>query len=225
MSKRVLAVALLALMLSLALMAPAGAEVGYGFNVDCTGAYGYGTVPAGEYMWWSIRLYVPGVIDQTWDGEMTGPGAFDEVIQWPVPITGGTDPDDPYYWVSIFTPDGTYCYEGHFDCEPPPPPGEGCTPGYWRNHYDAWVGYSPIDDFDTTFSTDYFDPDITLGDAIWMGGGGVKKLARHGTAALLNAASPDVDYPLTVAEVIALVQAGDATTLADYNEDLPCPLN
>jgi hypothetical protein len=61
-------------------------------------------------------------------------------------------------------------------CEPPPPPppAEGCSPGYFRNHFDAWVGYSPSDDFDTTFGVDYFDPNITLGQAIWLGGGGVQ---------------------------------------------------
>jgi hypothetical protein len=98
--------------------------------------------------------------------------------------------------------------------------GEGCTPGFWRNHFEDWppTGYSPSDDFDTTFGVDYFDPDITLGDAIWLGGGGVNKIARHGTAALLNASSPDVEYPLTVAEVIAAVQAGDLGDIVEYNE-------
>lgn len=96
--------------------------------------------------------------------------------------------------------------------------GQGCTPGFWRNHIDAWVGYNPGDDFDTTFGVDLFDPNITLEQAIWAKGGGVKKLARHGTAALLSAAHPDVAYPLTEAEVIAAVQAGDAETLANYND-------
>jgi hypothetical protein len=57
-----------------------------------------------------------------------------------------------------------------------------------------------------------------------MQGGGVERLARHGTAALLNAAHPDVDDSLSVAQVIALVQAGDADRLADFNE-LVCPLD
>lgn len=110
--------------------------------------------------------------------------------------------------------------------EPPPPPGEeGCTPGYWRNHFEDWppTGYSPDDDFDTVFGVDYFDPDITLGQAIKLGGGGVKKLARHGTAALLSAAHPDVAYPYTVAEVIAFVQSGDVDLL-DVANNLGCPI-
>ena len=101
---------------------------------------------------------------------------------------------------------------------------EGCTPGYWKNHLLDWVGYAPGDDFDTVFGVDLFDPDINLEAALNTGGGGVNKLARHGTAALLNAAHPDLNYPLTVDEVIAAVQAGDSGMLAEYNE-LGCPLS
>jgi hypothetical protein len=63
----------------------------------------------------------------------------------------------------------------------------GCTIGYWRNHADRWLGVAPADDFDTTFGVDLFTPDITLGAAIKLGGGGVNNLARQATAALLNA--------------------------------------
>lgn len=105
-------------------------------------------------------------------------------------------------------------------------PAEGCSPGYFRNHFDAWppTGYTPSDDFDTTFGVDYFNPNITLGQAIWLGGGGVNALARLGTAALLSAAHPDVDFSLTVAEVIAIVQAGNQSAIPDFGE-LYCPLN
>lgn len=103
---------------------------------------------------------------------------------------------------------------------PPPPGGEGCTPGYWRNHLEDWppTGYSPDDDFDATFGVDYFAKDITLGQAIKLGGGGYNKVARHGTAGLLSAAHPDVNYPYTVAEVIAFVQSGDVEALVMANE-------
>ncbi len=102
----------------------------------------------------------------------------------------------------------------------PPPGGEGCTPGYWKNHLSAWVptGYATTDDFDIAFSTDYFNPDITLLKAVNLGGGGVNRLARHGTAALLNAAHPNVDYPYTVAQVIYMVQNWMADPLAQANE-------
>nr|NIQ99725.1 hypothetical protein [Gemmatimonadales bacterium] len=69
-----------------------------------------------------------------------------------------------------------------------------------------------------------FDPDITLGQAIDAKGGGVKKIARHGTAALLSALHPGVAYPFTADEVIAAVQAGDVDALAKANE-LGCPLD
>jgi hypothetical protein len=97
---------------------------------------------------------------------------------------------------------------------------EGCTPGYWKNHLEDWAaaGYAPGDDFDTVFGTDLFSPNISLLTAVNLGGGGVNKLARHGVAALLSAAHPGVDYPYSVAQVIAAVQAGDAGTLAAYNE-------
>ncbi len=108
----------------------------------------------------------------------------------------------------------------------PPTGGEGCTHGYWKNHESVWpmTGYALGDDFDTTFGVDLFDPDITLYDAVVQGGGGVNRLARHGVAALLSAAHPNVYFDLTEAEVIALVQAGDADML-EYYVELGCPLD
>jgi hypothetical protein len=100
------------------------------------------------------------------------------------------------------------------DNPPPPPPnggGEGCTPGFWKNHLDAWIGYSPGADFDATFGVDLFDPNITLEDAVNRRGGGVNALARHAVAALLNAAHPDVDSAFTTAEVIDIVQDAEAS--------------
>ena len=116
---------------------------------------------------------------------------------------------------------------------PEPPGGDSCTPGYWKNermHGCEWAaaGYAPTDDFDTVFGTDWFSPDKNLREALRAKnseGGGCGQTARHGTAALLNAANPDVNYPMTVAEVKAAVQSCDAKMMADYNEDLPCYLN
>ncbi|MGH8934748.1 MAG: hypothetical protein ACRDXD_00505 [Acidimicrobiia bacterium] len=110
------------------------------------------------------------------------------------------------------------------DEEPPPPPlgDEGCTPGFWKNHPAAWEGFSTTDDFDTVFGVDAFDPDITLMEALRLKGGGLDRLARHGTAALLNSAHSEVDYPLTTAEVIELVQeaiaSGDFESAGDQLE-------
>lgn len=120
----------------------------------------------------------------------------------------------------VVTLNGSGAIDNVVFLRPPPPGDEGCTPGYWKNHLEDWppTGFDPGDDFDTVFGVDLFSPDITLEQAVNAKGGGVNKLARHGTAALLNAAHPDVDYPLTVADVIALVQAGDANTLVAFNE-------
>jgi len=107
--------------------------------------------------------------------------------------------------------------------------GEGCTPGYWKNtrmHYCEWdaAGYSPTDDFDTVFGTNYFNPDRTLLVALETGGGGYDALGRHAVAALLSASHPDVNYGLSVQEVIDAVRAGNKNLLADYNE-MGCPLD
>jgi hypothetical protein len=101
-------------------------------------------------------------------------------------------------------------------CDPAEMKNGKCPKGNW----DAWppTGFSPGDDFDTTFGVDLFDPDITLGEAVMLGGGGDNKLARHGTAALLNSAHPGVDYELSMAEVIVAVQNGDSELLVGYNE-------
>ncbi len=105
--------------------------------------------------------------------------------------------------------------------------GEGCTPGYWKNiemHGCEWVTYSTTDDFDTVFGTNYFNPDRTLLEALQTGGGGYDALGRHAVAALLSAASHDVDYPLSVSQVKSAVRAGNKSLLSGYNE-LGCPLN
>jgi hypothetical protein len=109
--------------------------------------------------------------------------------------------------------------------------GYGCTPGFWRNHYGAWTApYDPTDSFNDTFGVVVFNSGYTLKNAIWAGGGGQYKIARHGTAALLSAAHPDVDYPFTVEQVISAVQAaflGDESAidaLVAANE-LGCPID
>jgi hypothetical protein len=106
------------------------------------------------------------------------------------------------------------------ECEAYRAGGEGCGPGFWKNHEDDWetTEYSLGDDFDTTFGVDYFDPDITLSDAIRARGGGLKKIARHGTAALLNASSHAVEYDFGTDEIIDAVKNGDVDFLLDYNE-------
>jgi len=124
--------------------------------------------------------------------------------------------------------------------------GEGCTPGYWKNHAgiysfstggkkkpSMWIGYSPTQYYDTVFGvTSKFGATFTLIAALADGGGSEDALARHAVSALLNAANPSVDYDLSVAQVIALVQSAYASgnfegvknILAGYNEQT-CPID
>lgn len=113
-------------------------------------------------------------------------------------------------------------------------PNDGCSPGYWKNHPKSWAGtgYAPTDDFDTVFGVNAFNPNLTLMQAAWQGGGGIKKLGRHAVAALLNASEPGVNYPRTTAEVISAVQNAVATGIyeplasnLDLDNNLGCPLN
>jgi hypothetical protein len=68
------------------------------------------------------------------------------------------------------------------------------------------------------FGVNLFDPDITLEQAVNLRGGGVNKLARHGTAALLIAVHSHVNYSYTTARVIAFVQADEVDPLVAANE-------
>jgi len=65
----------------------------------------------------------------------------------------------------------------------------GCTAEFWKNNLELWkvVGVDYNDDFDETFGTDYFEPNITLKQAINAKGLGLNHLASSGTAAYLVA--------------------------------------
>ncbi len=104
--------------------------------------------------------------------------------------------------------------------------GEGCTPGFWKNHTNLWNDGcgdpSPGDDVTLTIKTcDLFnatfgvpmnlskvEDDVTLLEAMSLDDGAVdgcnpSALARHAAAALANADS-GIDYPFTLQEVIDL---------------------
>jgi hypothetical protein len=116
-----------------------------------------------------------------------------------------------------------------------PPPGEGgqgCTPGYWKNHTDSWPApYTPGMLFSATGLDDAF-PGMTLLQVLEQGGGGVKALGRHTVAALLSATSPNVSYDVAPADIFALFNTyfpnDDLELLKNYfatfNEQ-GCPLN
>lgn len=106
---------------------------------------------------------------------------------------------------------------------------EGCTPGYWKNHIDTWEGGVDIrvagidktifpdslvsDVFDVTFVGSFASyNDLTLEEALNLGGGGFKALLRHGVAALLNSGEIDgdfvIDYAFDDGQVYHRVRAG-----------------
>lgn len=120
---------------------------------------------------------------------------------------------------------------------------DGCTPGYWKNHTQAWAGtgYTPGQTVGSVFAAGGF-PSLassTLLQALQGGGGpgttgAAQILVRAAVAALLNAGHPEVEYPRTTASIIADVNAALAsnsrsTMLAlagelDEDNNLGCPL-
>ena len=119
----------------------------------------------------------------------------------------------------------------------PPPAGcgdfAGCTPGFWKQpqHLQFWVNHAPSDLFDDVFGVSA-RPGVTLLEALETGGGGDIALGRHAVAALLDAASDQVNFKFTEAEIIEMVQTaydtGDFETpknvLAEQNE-LGCTID
>jgi len=113
--------------------------------------------------------------------------------------------------------------------------GEGCTPGYWKqaHHFDSWTSpYEPSTRFSDVFEDAF--PEMTLLEVLKQGGGGLIALGRHTVAALLNAASPNVSYDMSVSEVIDAFNDVYPSSTADYNDikdmfedfnELGCPLN
>lgn len=119
-----------------------------------------------------------------------------------------------------------------------PPGGEGCTPGYWKNHPSAWpTGVSPSATVGSVFTGAGSYSGTTLLAALSLQGGtgvtgATETLLRAAVAAYLN--SLTVDYAYSTAEVVSMVNAalasGDrATMLAvaaalDSANNAGCPL-
>lgn len=136
---------------------------------------------------------------------------------------------------------------------------QGCTPGYWKQsqHFGSWIGYYPVSNGSaaTKFCSVFTCPsgfsikwsakgppsavtNPTLLQALEANGGDIDALARHATAALLNASNPNVAYPRSASEIVSMVNAalaggdieGTANILAGWNESYwngmhNCPLS
>ncbi len=111
----------------------------------------------------------------------------------------------------------------------------GLTPGYWKNHLTAWHTYSPTQTVGSVFtvpsSLSALSGDTLLTALQYNGGkndiGAARILLRSAVGALLNAADPQINYPLTTSAIIqqvnvALTQGRTAMlnleqVLDDYN--------
>ncbi len=120
---------------------------------------------------------------------------------------------------------------------------EGCSPGYWKNHPEAWssTGYTPGTKVVAVFANAaaYIPNTHTLMDALNYRGGPktadkAQILLRQAVAALLDASHPGVAYPISAAQVIQrtndALASGDKDAilelkdvLDEYN-NLGCPL-
>lgn len=121
--------------------------------------------------------------------------------------------------------------------ETPTPGAEGCTPGFWKNHPEAW----PIPTTTTVgsvFTGAGVYSTATLLEALsFQGGpdvsGATRILLRAAAAAYLNSLS--VDFALTPEQVVSMVNAalasGDRATIIavaaqlDAANNGDCPLN
>jgi hypothetical protein len=94
---------------------------------------------------------------------------------------------------------------------------EGCTPGFWKTHLDAWEAtvYDPDQLVGSVFtlpaSLSSLADDTLLEALNYHGGkgelGAAQILLRAAVAAILNASHPDVDYEFALADIIADVNA------------------
>lgn len=131
----------------------------------------------------------------------------------------------------------------HVDPPPPPPPtgDRGCTPGFWKNHPEAWPGsFSPSQSVGSVFSGASAFPSLasaSLLDALaFRGGSGAEGAARillrAAVAALLNSATFGASYPFSsvVSTTNAALTGGNRSAMLslatdfDVANNLGCPL-
>ena len=100
-------------------------------------------------------------------------------------------------------------------CDPPSTSGQGCSPGYWKNHTASWpaTGFTTGQTLESVFDMpNHLGLDnVSLLTALNTGGGGVTALMRQAVAAVLNAGHPAVDYPATASAIISEVNSALAS--------------
>ena len=219
--------------------------VGVTFNFTITPSTDLGIFPWGK----SVSLTPEGDLTRACKTIWRGASVDDPTID--LTITEQLDPGVELYLIAVQTADGTTFYENPTDPSITVSAdwntgalvqfknrvtelGDGCTPGYWRqpHHYDNWTApYTPSTMFVDAFGVPAF-PGLTLSEVVVLKGGDLNALGRHAVGALLNAASPDVGYALTVTEVInaftAAFISGDYEATKDMFEgfnEAGCPLD
>jgi hypothetical protein len=79
---------------------------------------------------------------------------------------------------------------------------QGCTPGYWKQpqHFDSYpAGITPDTQLDVLLGVELPTYEtLTVIQALELKGGGANQLIRQGTAGLLNVASEEVDYAMSL---------------------------
>ena len=136
--------------------------------------------------------------------------------------TAGTglfyDEDPGYDPVACYNPTGLL-YQAAISWDIVVRGGEGCSPGYWKNH-DFPEGYSKNTLFDDVFENAF--PGMTLQQVLEQGGGGLNALGRQTVSAYFNALT--VNYEYTPQEVVNMFNAvfpgGDYNTLKNTFESL-----
>jgi trimeric autotransporter adhesin len=88
---------------------------------------------------------------------------------------------------------------------------QGCTPGFWKNTTDWCGAYQQKQSFFAIFKITNTrklggkNGKLSLQDALDLKGGDYSKLARHATAALLNACNNGVNFPYTEQQIMDAV--------------------
>ncbi|HEY0387257.1 MAG TPA: hypothetical protein VGC71_02335 [Gaiellales bacterium] len=119
---------------------------------------------------------------------------------------------------------------------------QGCTLGYWKNHTNAWVTYSPTDTIGATFhlttvQTPYASNTLLEGLGFQGGSGllgGERILLKQAIAGLLNS-SAGLDYGAGTTEIIGIthnaILSGNRDLMItragqfDTRNNVGCPLS
>ncbi|MBX4188335.1 MAG: hypothetical protein KW793_04355 [Candidatus Doudnabacteria bacterium] len=107
--------------------------------------------------------------------------------------------------------------------DPEPTGNEGCSHGYWKTHPENWPSpYIPLIQVNSVFAAE--PSGITFQEALaYNGGDKAMVLLRNAVGSVLNIAHAEVDYPLTLSELVSKVNtalSGSNADKTDLNDEL-----